>query len=747
MNITFQNKTTASGINHTADSWGAAWVDFNADLLPDLWINNHQKEGRLYLNQGKGKFTNQTLSVFATPEKGDSHASIWSDVDNDGDPDLLQAVDGPLSLQYYANQNGKLSLLPNTNGLNRRGALDRGLLTADFNQDGLLDITVLSAPNKTPFKSEIYKQQNNNTFVATGTSQGFVPTTFAGPSFGVLADLTNNQALDLLVTNLNPALNAYESQQSQFVDITSRLGSSIGLGDENQDGDVVAGDFNGDLRTDLLITKYNRRVSDVRKISKDEIRAKFHYRNSQHGFTFKTTSPVEIEILGKGRLAPSQYRAIPLNKIFIGSSGYHPSSHNFTLDPKNPQAVGIDSHAAGSDYGIYIGYQPRTQTWRILSSNPTRENQGLIVTKTNPSDRLNNLRAINFNRNALAVPLKLLTNMGNSFIDTSQSAGIKSILNSGVSAVAGDFDNDMDLDLYVLQTSPSANLPNLLLENDGTGSFTKVTNSGANGTQLGRGDTVTTVDYDLDGFLDLFLSNGNWPPLGLRPGQNATSIPSTASQGPYQLFQNSGNQNSWIQIDLVGTESNRDAIGSKVIVDVNGIKQVREQNGGFHNRSQNFDRLHFGLGSHQTISSLQVIWPTGQSQEFNDIDVNQIIQIRENSPTVKTLYSLNDSAENRDITGTRQKDRLIGSEFADLITGLAGDDILKGLAGNDTLIAGRDNDYLVGGAGSDQLTGNAGGDQFVYTNKNQGGDFIQDFNPLEDELLFKATAFDSQLEI
>ena len=70
------------------------------------------------------------------------------------------------------------------------------------------------------------------------------------------------------------------------------------------------------------------------------------------------------------------------------------------------------------------------------------------------------------------------------------------------------FDNDMDVDAYVV-ASASDNLPNILYENQGDGTFVAVPDAGgAAGTTLGRGDSVVTADYDGDGFIDLFVTNG-----------------------------------------------------------------------------------------------------------------------------------------------------------------------------------------------------------------------------------------------
>jgi hypothetical protein len=186
------------------------------------------------------------------------------------------------------------------------------------------------------------------------------------------------------------------------------------------------------------------------------------------------------------------------------------------------------------------------------------------------------------------------------------------------SVVAGDFDNDMDIDLYLVCTGPVENLPNRLYENDGHGNFTLVPNAGgAAGSKLGRGDIAAVADYDRDGFLDLLVTNGADP-----------SSPFVAD-GPYQLFRNQGNGNHWLEIDLEGTVSNRDGIGSSVVLEAGGVVQRREQGGGMHRFTQNHQRIHFGVAQHTHVDRLTIRWPSGIVQHLENVAADHIVSIRE----------------------------------------------------------------------------------------------------------------------
>jgi hypothetical protein len=211
----------------------------------------------------------------------------------------------------------------------------------------------------------------------------------------------------------------------------------------------------------------------------------------------------------------------------------------------------------------------------------------------------------------------LLLRKQNRFIEKEMAASVGG-QHSCYFATAGDFDNDMDMDLYLSCTGSAANLPNRLLENDGHGNFKLVPNAGgAEGSRRGRGDVVATADFDNDGFLDLFIANGHDPTGPL------------VSTGPHQLFRNQGNGNHWIEIDLVGVVSNRDGIGAKVEIEIDTIKQVREQTGGMHRITQDHQRLHFGLGQHRDIDRVTVRWPSGIVQQLSNVEANQVLQITE----------------------------------------------------------------------------------------------------------------------
>ena len=185
----------------------------------------------------------------------------------------------------------------------------------------------------------------------------------------------------------------------------------------------------------------------------------------------------------------------------------------------------------------------------------------------------------------------------------------------------GDYNNDGFIDLYVNAADLAFPVPsrthNLLYRNNGDGTFTKVTD-GPVATDLTVGSSgATWGDYDKDGFLDLFVSQGGFAP---DPQTNL-------------LYHNDGNGNGWLNVKLVGTVSNRSGIGAKVRVNANyrdqSRWQVRQISGGDGESNQQALNAAFGLADASTVDTLRVEWPSGAVQELHNVAPRQFLTITE----------------------------------------------------------------------------------------------------------------------
>ncbi|MCG8606266.1 FG-GAP-like repeat-containing protein [bacterium] len=171
-----------------------------------------------------------------------------------------------------------------------------------------------------------------------------------------------------------------------------------------------------------------------------------------------------------------------------------------------------------------------------------------------------------------------------------------------------DYDNDGDLDVVAIAA------PIHLYENNGDGSFSRVT-SGAIVSDSGTlsGDAIWG-DYDNDGDLELFVTT------------NSNNL----------FYRNEGNDNSWINIKCVGTLSNRSAIGTKVrakaTISGKHVWQLREISARTGLGGQNSLRAHFGLGDATNIDTVRFEWPSGQVQLLTNVAVNQFLAVKETRP-------------------------------------------------------------------------------------------------------------------
>jgi hypothetical protein len=249
---------------------------------------------------------------------------------------------------------------------------------------------------------------------------------------------------------------------------------------------------------------------------------------------------------------------------------------------------------------------------------------------------------------------------------------------AGMGVAIGDFDRNGTMD--ILKTNFAGDT-STLYANTGDGFCEDRTFDGGLGLNtrwLGWGAGL--VDFDNDGWLDIFLTNGHvypevrqlrteagyeqrkvvyrnvggrfedvterlGPPATTPKAGRGTAFGDIDNNGTVDVVVNNMHDapdlfmtvappaNHWLVIRLVGTRSNRSAIGARVTVRAGTVVQVQEVRGGGSYISQNDLRVHFGLGTTSRVDQLEVRWPNGLEEGWQGVTTNQVLMLTEGTGT------------------------------------------------------------------------------------------------------------------
>ncbi|NNK18086.1 MAG: CRTAC1 family protein [Maribacter sp.] len=207
--------------------------------------------------------------------------------------------------------------------------------------------------------------------------------------------------------------------------------------------------------------------------------------------------------------------------------------------------------------------------------------------------------------------------IGEPFVDKAKELGT-SIFMISWGANFADFDHDGDLDLYVSNGDLNPNctpMGNFFFENDNAMFTEKGRATGTNDYGVGRGSIV--FDIENDGDLDILVVN-----------QKAVQEYPTASVT--RLLRNDKPQGNWLKVALKGVKAETNGIGSRVEVVSGKTKMMREiDGGGSSHLSQNTVVAHFGLDNAKKVDSVIVTWVGGKKQILLDQNINQLLVITE----------------------------------------------------------------------------------------------------------------------
>jgi hypothetical protein len=486
-------------------------------------------------------------------------------------------------------------------------AASGGVAFVDYDDDGLLDIFLVNGgetpkgKSPGPVRNALYHNLGNGKFEDVAAKAGVDRLPFYGMGVAA-ADYDNDGYPDLYVTGTPRAALFHNNGDGTFTDVTERAGVK---NEGRWSACAVWFDYDRDGYLDLLVCNYTQ-------------------------LSFE--NPKVCEFNGVRTYCDQKvYAGMPLTLYHNNGNGtFTDVSHSSGVDKFVGRALGAVAIDVDDD-GWPDLFVARDASPNLLLIN---KHDGTFVDRGDEAE-------ISFDENGVAKagmgvdagdvlgnghPGFVVTNFNDEFHSLFISQGkypfedwtTRSHLASLTKSYVGwgthflDYDNDGNLDLAIINGHLNQVIemsrgdvkykqPPLLLRNNGQGVLENMRASAGGAFQKGySGRGLAVGDYDNDGATDLIFTCLN--------------------SRPVLLHNNVGAENSWIGFLLVGTKSNRDAIGAKLILQAGNRKLVRWITGGSSYLSSHDKRVVFGLGKQAPDSvALQIHWPSGELQNVSGL--------------------------------------------------------------------------------------------------------------------------------
>ena len=496
-----------------------------------------------------------------------------------------------------------------------------GIALFDYDNDGWLDIFVVNGwglkefPKGDEPTNHLYKNNRNGTFTDVTEKAGLVR---HGWGQGVcVGDYDNDGNLDLFVTYYGRNVLYHNNGNGTFTDVTRESG--LLQPEEHWNTGAAFLDYNRDGHLDLFVS---------------------NYVDYEYGTKLYESNPALV-----GEQSP----------VIYGIAGLKGTRNFLYRNNRNGTFTDVSDASGISKPGLTYGFTPCVADY---------DNDGwpdiYVANDSTPS-------------------LLFMNNHDGTFRETGMLAGVAYDANGrtqgGMGADSVDYDGDGFLDL--VKTNFSDEMPNLY-HNEGKAFFTDVTAPAGLG-----GETKSVkwgtgfMDFDDDGQPDIAIVSGSiYPPgtglhhqlpqtesklilmrnvdghrfanvsdqagpafLESRCGRGAafgdifntgriSMVVNNLNDYPSLLRNESPSTNSWLLVKLLGTTTNRTAIGSRVVVTAHDRRQVQEVRSGGSFCSQSDLRLHFGLGTAKE-ARLQVRWLGGAEETLERVPANRLVVIQE----------------------------------------------------------------------------------------------------------------------
>jgi enediyne biosynthesis protein E4 len=497
-----------------------------------------------------------------------------------------------------------------------------GVALFDYDNDGWLDLFLVNGwglrefPKGEEPTNRLYRNNRDGTFTDVTEKARLVR---HGWGQGVcVGDYDNDGNLDLFVTYFGRNVLYHNNGDGTFTDVTGQ--SCLLQPEERWNTGAAFLDYDRDGHLDLFVS---------------------NYVGHRHGLTLYESNPA---------LAGEQ------SPVLYGVAGLE-GTHNLLYHNNGDGTFSDVSRAAGiTKPEPTYGFTPCVADF---------DNDGwpdiYVADDSTPS-------------------LLFLNNHDGTFKETGLLSGVAFDGNGrsqgGMGADAGDYDGDGRLD--ILKTNFSDETPSLY-HNDGRAFFTDSTVQGGLAGQAASVKWGTAFfDFDNDGHPDFLivtgpiyppgintrnsklsqgspmilcrnLGNGRFEDISARAGPDLLRlrcsrgaafgdlfhtgqidvVVNNINDRPTLLRNQSPSSNAWLLVQLVGTKTNRAAIGSRVVIETGKNRQIQEVRSGGSFCSQNDLRLHFGLGRASEVERMEVQWLSGSKDVLQGVRVNRLVTVQE----------------------------------------------------------------------------------------------------------------------
>ncbi|MBZ5703362.1 MAG: CRTAC1 family protein [Acidobacteriia bacterium] len=489
-------------------------------------------------------------------------------------------------------------------------ATGSGCVWLDYNNDGLLDLYVLSGrhlegvtnhskPDGVGATNHLYRNNGDGTFTDVTAQAGVGGTGFA---LGVTAgDYDNDGYEDIYVTNWNSAILYHNNGDGTFTDVTVKAGV------QNKHFGVGAAflDYDRDGRLDLFVGNYLKFDPAARKpyYSADAFAGPLDYEAESNRLFHNNGDGTFTDVSERAGIADPPGRAMGVAVGDFDNDGW---PDIYVANDLMESYLYRNNHD-----GTFTNVAPE-QNVAFGANGETPSAMGPIFADLHNHGWLDLfVTDVHYHR--------LYQNAGEKryFEDTTVQASIARVSGQYVAWGDGifDFDNDGWKDIFVVNGGLHWLVPmeDSLLRNNGDGSFSDVSMQAGSyfrSRKVGRG--ACFADYDNDGLTDAFIVV-----LG---GRGILLHAKAPAAGP---------RNHWLTLKLVGTRSNRDGFGARIEAVAGDLRQIVENAPQSGYLSQHDPRPHFGLGQHGEVDRLTIRWPSGTVQTLEHVKADRILTVTE----------------------------------------------------------------------------------------------------------------------